>query len=341
MCARKTKVLDLGDGFTQVSTEIPTGLWDLATIFAAQNGFRDPGIALRMFMRQAWLAAKGGTSEWLGDMWGAALAELLSTKPAALSTGLEGVQQEALDALQRNPKAKSGFAGVYSNGKGYRASAWVDGVERTIGTSPSAEAAAYRRLQYYRANNLPYGDLETEMIRWRAKDPVARDLSDRVLIEQILDFATTNGLAHKYEREARVVLATLPADDRGGWQGALMRSNGYNHETGLPLTEAERLRTPTHSWQSIVPRVTVPLTIEAVLAARAAETGLVDPAHAVGAKLAQRSPIAGPGAPAIEVVASTQKLTVQEQLARAKAFNPDDAVKRQRERDRLEDEQNG
>ena len=67
-----------------------------------------------------------------------------------------------LDKLQTSDKVKSGFVGVYANGKGFRAvGCRPDGsggaAAHSIGTFPTAEQAAVARLFYYQNNKLPYG----------------------------------------------------------------------------------------------------------------------------------------------------------------------------------------
>ncbi len=76
-------------------------------------------------------------------------------------------------ALHKNPKCRSGYAGVYANGKGYRAEGH-DGSGKPvhIGTFKSPEEAAWKRRVWYLTNKLPYGELEDELMRQRNEFPM-------------------------------------------------------------------------------------------------------------------------------------------------------------------------
>ena len=67
-----------------------------------------------------------------------------------------------LALLHRNPKTKSGFVGVYANGKGYRAMA-SDG--HNLGTFPTSERAAWERYLYCRKHGLAHGPLEEWLVK--------------------------------------------------------------------------------------------------------------------------------------------------------------------------------
>jgi hypothetical protein len=88
-----------------------------------------------------------------------------------------------INRLHRSPKTKSGYVGVYVNGKGFRASATDAGGKTVLlGTYKTPEEAAQRRLLYYTSNNLPYGELEEELVRLRKQEPGfgARPLADQI-----------------------------------------------------------------------------------------------------------------------------------------------------------------
>jgi len=64
--------------------------------------------------------------------------------------------------LHRSEKTKSGFVGVYANGKGFTAmgKASIDNNEqKSLGTYPTAAQAAEARRQHYLKHGIPYGAL--------------------------------------------------------------------------------------------------------------------------------------------------------------------------------------
>jgi hypothetical protein len=99
-----------------------------------------------------------------------------------------------LSLLHRSTKTKSGFVGVYANGKGFRAMVTSGESMHSIGTFPSAEEAAWRRREHYLSNGLPYGELEIEMERWR-KGELGTPFkgTDAQLIEEIKKHALNAG----------------------------------------------------------------------------------------------------------------------------------------------------
>lgn len=94
-----------------------------------------------------------------------------------------------LTRLHRSDKTKSGFVGVYSNGKGYRAEG-RDPVSRkgtvTLGTFPDAEAAALARLKHYKHYELAYGQLEELMATYREREHNLRDMSDERVKHEVI-----------------------------------------------------------------------------------------------------------------------------------------------------------
>jgi len=72
--------------------------------------------------------------------------------------GWHGMRMD-LTLLHRSEKTKSGFVGVYANGKGYRAMA-PDG--HNLGTFSTSERAAWARYLYCRKHALAYGKPEQD-----------------------------------------------------------------------------------------------------------------------------------------------------------------------------------
>lgn len=163
--------------------------------------------------------AAGAVSKQYGIAWEVALSLLLGQVSARIIHGDVGMFsldiQDALgDAkaarggtigvgppidyakLHTSARAKSGYAGVYANGKGFRAMAkTADGLQY-IGTFKTADEAAWKRYQHYIANELPYGELEIEMDRWRnPQDPSEMPFTgtDEQLIAAIREHAERAG----------------------------------------------------------------------------------------------------------------------------------------------------
>lgn len=95
--------------------------------------------------------------------------------------------------LHRSTKTKSGFAGVYANGRGFRA-AGRNGEH--IAQCDTAEEAAYRRLMYYRQRGLPYGPMEDAIDNLRK---IGTRGTDEQLKALVLHDAQFDGTAHLYE----------------------------------------------------------------------------------------------------------------------------------------------
>ena len=72
--------------------------------------------------------------------------------------------------LHRTDKTKSGFVGVYANGKGFTAQAKIsatDSAQASLGTFPTAvQAAEVRRVHYYK-HSIPYGRLGDKLESFR------------------------------------------------------------------------------------------------------------------------------------------------------------------------------
>jgi len=104
-----------------------------------------------------------------------------------------------LERLHQSHRTKSGFVGVYANGKGFRAMAKTgpnSPAQRSIGTFQTAEEAAWRRYLYYRQHGLGYGELEIEMEKFRkgvpGEIPPFKGTDDE-LITEIYQHAQTVG----------------------------------------------------------------------------------------------------------------------------------------------------
>lgn len=90
--------------------------------------------------------------------------------------------------LHRSTRAKSGYVGIYSNGKGFRA----EGKDPknthnliTLGTFPTAEGAAWARYRHYKQYGIMYGQLE-EAVDERRKEEMYRAMPDDVVKHHVI-----------------------------------------------------------------------------------------------------------------------------------------------------------
>lgn len=117
----------------------------------AAYGFPDQRWALRWVMTRLNTMAGNGEIAQLGPEFAVAAKQMGADVP-----GID------LALLHRSEKTKSGFVGVYANGKGYRAMA-PDG--HNLGTFPTSERAAWERYLYCRKHTLTYGPLEEWLVK--------------------------------------------------------------------------------------------------------------------------------------------------------------------------------
>ena len=104
-----------------------------------------------------------------------------------------------VDVLHRSSKTKSGFEGVYVSGQGFRAVSRAVGSMsgKHLGVFSTAEEAAWARYLYYTQMNLPYGQWEEDLIRYRTEiDPSARALSDADALKALAAHNEVMGLGH-------------------------------------------------------------------------------------------------------------------------------------------------
>lgn len=95
----------------------------------------------------------------LGPMFEHAYVALRAKDGASL----DGLPPVDVSKLARSTRTKSGFVGVYANGKGFRAMARDENdanIQKSIGTFASAEQAAWARYLHYTKHKLPYGEVE-------------------------------------------------------------------------------------------------------------------------------------------------------------------------------------
>ena len=198
------------DGTIEVRTKIPAEIVKVLERFAKDNDV-DILIAWRMMLSQIAQMLNVGQGGFLGAMFERSLRAARMDNFGTLTAG----PKIDLAKLHKSNRTKSGYVGVYANGKGFRAMAKTKGVENYIGTFESSEEAAWQRYLYYREHGLPYGELELEMERWR-KDNGFRGTDDE-LIDAIMQTAQDSGTTHFYTADLEMWYATkgkrIPTSD--------------------------------------------------------------------------------------------------------------------------------
>jgi hypothetical protein len=193
---------------------VPKGLWELVTKVAETIDAKPKWCMERLLARIEELCADGQAKQF-GDGWGRAFNQLTADGVDLASSG----PRVDISHLER-ARNKSGFAGVYANGKGYRAEARdpVTKLPRHIGTYQSAEAAALARYRYYEQHGMIYGAWGTAIERLR-EDPLFADMSEDELKTHAAQRLTRADLPQKewWRLETNAVLRyqrvrTLPVE---------------------------------------------------------------------------------------------------------------------------------
>lgn len=152
------------DGSSVVTTTVPKFLWNLCVKLAERWG-STPISAFRQMMDRIDLNAQAGRFEFFGPELNAVLRQIEHREEQKASEEID------YNKLHKSTKGKSGYVGVYANGKGFRAMG-LDPQTNTIitlGTFDRADVAAWQRYLHYKANGLPYG-LYAEALEIYEKD---------------------------------------------------------------------------------------------------------------------------------------------------------------------------
>lgn len=193
---RLPKVIPHADGSCSVRVTIPRALFLVTQAHAERFGLRIDVSLSMLFTELAAAVASRKASAFLSATWIEAMRKVNVDNFGVLEEG----PPIDLSKLHRSAKTKSGFVGVYANGKGFRAAARVPNgggsAEKHLGTFDTAEEAAWRRYLYYKEHKLPYGELEVEVDAWRKRGETG---TDEELVREILDHARQVGTIHIFE----------------------------------------------------------------------------------------------------------------------------------------------
>jgi hypothetical protein len=155
---RRQQIATDSDGAATLRLRLPPHTWRLITRYADRVEI-PPEAAARIFLEQIEALIGDNDAPWLSGDW----RHVLQASQRDTPPSLEGID---LEVLHRSDKTKSGFVGVYANGAGFRAAGRGGAY---LGTFKTAEEAAWARYKLYKRANLPYGELELEIDRLRAR----------------------------------------------------------------------------------------------------------------------------------------------------------------------------
>lgn len=190
---RIPRLVPLSDGKISVRVDIPASIAKVCEQFAQDIGIPTEA-AIRMLLKQISHSFDEGDAMFLSKDFQAALRVVREKHFGVIN---ESAPLVDLSKVHRSARTKSGFVGVYANGKGFRAmgkTALNNPALKSLGTYPTAEEAAWRRFLYYREHNLPYGALEEEMERWRSGSGTDKFTgTDEELIAAIRDISEHTG----------------------------------------------------------------------------------------------------------------------------------------------------
>lgn len=145
------------DGTTSIRITIPEALWRLSEKIGQDLKLpSEKGLIILLHIIDSEL--KRGNVKLFG-MFESLAREVANEDPSVIGDGLPPID---FSKLHRSERTKSGFAGVYSNGQGFRGDArHANGVDMiSIGTFPTAAEAAWRRYLHHQKHGLPYGEFE-------------------------------------------------------------------------------------------------------------------------------------------------------------------------------------
>lgn len=199
---RKPRVEIAPNGDASIRTVVPRPLWLLCEAIARRWQIEPDKVLLMILDRVGGQLAdpqRGAhfASTALGPEYVEEYQRLWRENFGVIASG------PAIDIsrLHTDPKLKSGYVGVYPNGKGFRATGRNhNGSMRHLGTFDTAEAASWARLMYYEKNDLPYGRWEVEIDRLRASGERG---SDAELIKIYEDLNRTCNQEHLNELPGR------------------------------------------------------------------------------------------------------------------------------------------
>lgn len=132
------------------------------------------------------------TPKWCLNMLMMKVDHIAHTQPELLGFEYERASESRaqinVNVLHRSERTKSGYVGVYVNGKGFTAMGKFNArstEQKSLGTFPTAAQAAEARRQHYLKNGIPYGALAERIETFNGSD-VWRGASDELKRRQAI-----------------------------------------------------------------------------------------------------------------------------------------------------------
>jgi hypothetical protein len=180
-----------------VRTPVPDTLWRLICKYAEENDLEQLQ-AWRLFLKRIVALIDEGNYDFMGPEFAGTLKRMISND----EIGVLGLPPIDVTKLHRSARTKSGFVGVYANGKGYRAEGAAPGAGTkkgtvNLGTYPTAEQAAWARYLHHKKHKITYGELDERMAYWRKAHPEMTDAEIVALIDELNIEQPSLGDLHK------------------------------------------------------------------------------------------------------------------------------------------------
>lgn len=158
MLDRRRRTIINSTNAIRVRVSINQMVWRVAEEYSSgvMNSRISPAEAFELMVEELgeWLLKPTEPPAFMSSLFQKALTTARGKAIASVVDPIDDSQ------LHRSIRCKSGFVGVYANGKGYRAEISDEQGSKTLGTFQSAREAAWARRTYYIDNKKSYGALE-------------------------------------------------------------------------------------------------------------------------------------------------------------------------------------
>lgn len=167
---RKPVVVEEADGTVDVRVKVPRSLWLVAKKISDEYGMRQTMALMLLLKRLGDAFTDQRRTSIIAQLLGPDVIAAISAAREENFGALETGAQIDISKLHRNPKLKSGYHGVYQDGRSWRAEgrALTGGI-KSLGHYQTPELAAWIRFMYYETNDLPYGYWEVVVDELRAR----------------------------------------------------------------------------------------------------------------------------------------------------------------------------
>lgn len=190
---RKPVVVIDEDGDVDARVKIPRAIWVVAGKIGDEYGMRQTKALMLLLKRLGDALTDQRRTHIVSQLLGPDVMKALqAAREENFGSIASGVQID-VTRLHRNAKLKSGFHGVYQDGKNWRAEGRITtGGVKSLGYYPTPELAAWMRFMYYETNDLPYGYWEVAIDALRERMPG----SDAELIHEQEQTNSVSGQEH-------------------------------------------------------------------------------------------------------------------------------------------------